>query len=568
MALDARGREIPVEIPVVNTADATRTKIIQTVDTALGATPNYAYDQKIAAGYDSGQGFDYGNTTYQVSDKVNGPAAAVSEYAPVTHIDPTTGVKTVSLQLIPKAELAAKAQAGNALAGIINKGDVNQVNTDAKQLAQGQLQGMLSANSPYLRDARNRAMRTANSRGLLNSAMAAGMGEEAAIGAAAPIAVQDAQTYGLNARQNASELNKALDTNAGLYGTQAQLDTQVNVNQQNNEQSVFNNYATNQTEALFKNQEAGNQANIVNAQLGTETVLHNADNKLEAEKFNAANQQSLLELGITLETDANKTTAGWNFQGMRDKFASMTEQEKTKFLTGAEMTKLYSAQNFELIKGATLTMLEEIGADNVAARKLLTDKFANELAIRLQNVVDKAAMDREVAGNATSVATAEISAASSRYGDDKQADTSKYNTDAQVKIDMNKVLAGLAANEIDAVSKIMMAPDTPSSVKRDTLDYRELQFVDQAELITDMYFDGDFTDLLKDTDTIKAEQAERRNPTKTYTNSPEDRVKMFADTAYLKKWYNDPSIKQELKDDAMSGSDPEFKAALEKALQS
>jgi len=495
---------------------------------------------------------------------------AAAGYAPVEHIDPTTGVKTVSLQEIPKAELAAKAQAGNALAGIINKGDVNQVTTDANQLAQGRLGGMLSQNSPYLRDARNRAMRTANSRGLLNSAMAAGMGEEAAIGAAAPIAVQDAQTYGLNARQNAQELNKALDTNAQLYGTQAQLDTNVNVNQQNTEQSVNNNYATNQTEALFKNQEAGNQANITNAQLGTETVLRNADNTLKANmfnagevntalKFNATNEQSLLELGITLETDANKATAGWNFQGMRDKFASMNDAEKAKYLTSAEMTKLYSSQNFEVIKGATLSMLEEIGADNVAGRKMIVDKYSNALAIRLQNVVDAAAMDREVAGNAAQITAATISAETSKYGTDKQAETSKYNTDAQTAAEDKKILASLIAGNVERTNKTLLAPDTPSSVKQDAINADEIGTIQALELITYMQQGGDITDLLLNSETIGT------NGDNLYSGTEEDRVRLLGDKPTLKDWYNSPNRTQAEKDTAMA--DPELGAAITEALK-
>ncbi len=55
-----------------------------------------------------------------------------------------------------------------------------------------QLTGLLASDSPYIALARNAGMRTAGRRGLLNSSIAAGSAEAAAIAAAAPIASQDA----------------------------------------------------------------------------------------------------------------------------------------------------------------------------------------------------------------------------------------------------------------------------------------------------------------------------------------------------------------------------------------
>lgn len=56
----------------------------------------------------------------------------------------------------------------------------------------GRLTGLLSGDSRYLQQARQRAARAANRRGLRNSSIAAGAGEEAAIAAALPIAQADA----------------------------------------------------------------------------------------------------------------------------------------------------------------------------------------------------------------------------------------------------------------------------------------------------------------------------------------------------------------------------------------
>jgi hypothetical protein len=76
------------------------------------------------------------------------------------------------------------------------------------------LNNMLQQDSPYLQQARQGAMQTANSRGLLNSSIAAGAGEQAAIQAAAPFAQFDAQAYQNRANQNQQFQNAANQYNA------------------------------------------------------------------------------------------------------------------------------------------------------------------------------------------------------------------------------------------------------------------------------------------------------------------------------------------------------------------
>ncbi len=79
-----------------------------------------------------------------------------------------------------------------------------------------QLTGLLGKSSPYLTAARTGAMKTANSRGLLNSSIAAGAGENAAIKSALPIA-----------SQNADQISQQ-NLQAGQFGHEAkQLGTQL-----------------------------------------------------------------------------------------------------------------------------------------------------------------------------------------------------------------------------------------------------------------------------------------------------------------------------------------------------
>jgi len=72
----------------------------------------------------------------------------------------------------------------------------------------GQMDTLLSKDNPYIERARAKAAEVANSRGLLNSSMAAGAGEAAAIDAALPIASADANIYSTQRLTNQGAQNQ------------------------------------------------------------------------------------------------------------------------------------------------------------------------------------------------------------------------------------------------------------------------------------------------------------------------------------------------------------------------
>lgn len=78
-----------------------------------------------------------------------------------------------------------------------------------EETVQGQLYSLLRSDSPYIQEARARAVREANKRGLQNSTLAAQSGEVAAIQSALPIAAQDAETYSRQALANQEVQNRA-----------------------------------------------------------------------------------------------------------------------------------------------------------------------------------------------------------------------------------------------------------------------------------------------------------------------------------------------------------------------
>jgi len=101
-----------------------------------------------------------------------------------------------------------------AKSGFINR----EVNPN--DLVQQRLDELLNKQGKYISAARQRGVEQAASRGLLNSSIAAGSAERAAIEAALPIAKQDASTYfsqGINNQNLANQFSLARQ-NAGMTG--------------------------------------------------------------------------------------------------------------------------------------------------------------------------------------------------------------------------------------------------------------------------------------------------------------------------------------------------------------
>jgi hypothetical protein len=97
----------------------------------------------------------------------------------------------------------------------------------------GQLDKVLSNDSPVLQRARARSTETANSRGLVNSTMAAQAGEAAVIDAAMPIAAADANVYNTSSMYNTQAQNAALTQNAAESNVTSRVNAGA-ANQQGN----------------------------------------------------------------------------------------------------------------------------------------------------------------------------------------------------------------------------------------------------------------------------------------------------------------------------------------------
>lgn len=112
------------------------------------------------------------------------------------------------------------------------------------ETVRSQLQQIIAEDSPLMQQARARAMQTANTRGLLNSSMAATAGESALYDAAMPIATQDAATYARSGEFNANTANTFSRDNNAFVRDAYMADFNVQANEWAAQQQFDRDYKT------------------------------------------------------------------------------------------------------------------------------------------------------------------------------------------------------------------------------------------------------------------------------------------------------------------------------------
>lgn len=131
--------------------------------------------------------------------------------------------------------------------------DATKQGVTSDQLSVDQLNKMLDSDSPYIKQARNDGLLASHQRGMLNSSMSAGAATAAATRAAAPFAMQDANTFASAEANYANAQNRASE-----FGAREQ---NVAMLQENQQQDAANRFGAAESNVADRaNTLAANQA--------------------------------------------------------------------------------------------------------------------------------------------------------------------------------------------------------------------------------------------------------------------------------------------------------------------
>lgn len=153
----------------------------------------------------------------------------------------------------------------------------------ATQTVQGQIKGIIDANSPLMQQAETRSLQQSNSRGLINSSMAVGAGQAALYDAAMPIAASDASAYNQNQQFNIGQENQFKNASNAQGFDMAKMDKSFEQNKMQLEQKFGYDALLTKMQAdsaLETNKIQAQYKNLTQASASLTSIANNASDKI------------------------------------------------------------------------------------------------------------------------------------------------------------------------------------------------------------------------------------------------------------------------------------------------
>jgi hypothetical protein len=252
--------------------------------------------------------------------------------------------------------------------------DPNLRTVQANETVKGQLAGILDEDSPLLQQARARALEQMQSRGLLNSSIAIGAGEDALIGRALQIAQPDAETYAEAAKGNQDAINAVNRYNQSEYG----LTSRANADAQNQRgDRVITEGGLDRRQLV---DEAGMDRRLAVTEGGQDRRLavteSGALQRLNISEAGATNRLNISESGAMSRLNISEAGATRRQEMQNQTSLAVTQMNNDVSLATASMSR-DTQMAVANLQASTSTNLANIAAAN--AQALNTSSAANAL---------------------------------------------------------------------------------------------------------------------------------------------------------------------------------------------
>lgn len=252
--------------------------------------------------------------------------------------------------------------------------EADKLGNNSGALVENRLNGILSQDSDYIKRAETEAAQYANSRGLLNTTMAAAAGRGAAIDRALPIAQQDAATINQRdhtnmAAENAARQYNASNQQAVEFANQeaANRASEFGANA-NNTANQFN--AANQQNVNLSNQAAQNRASEFSANANNTANQYNASNQQAVNLSNQAAQNRASEF------NSNATNAANQFNAANQQQAAMANQNADNAASQFNATQRARADEFN---ATSQNAANQYNASNAQQNSQFNAQQANQM---------------------------------------------------------------------------------------------------------------------------------------------------------------------------------------------
>ena len=224
----------------------------------------------------------------------------------------------------------------------------------ATETVAGQVAGIINQNSPLMQQARAGAMSAANDRGLINSSLAVGAGQNAVLNAATPIATSDANVYGNAANINTNTANSLAASNAAALNAARQQEQALAQDTAKSQLSANTQLSLGQLDAMTKSSIAsGSNA----TQLATATL--NSETQKSIANLNAQTDTYKANLSAGTQTQVANIEANYKTLMQSSVLASQAMQDYTK--------NIYAIENNTNMDAATKQAAYDTEASNLKA---------------------------------------------------------------------------------------------------------------------------------------------------------------------------------------------------------
>lgn len=300
---------------------------------------------------------------------VKTPATLMGTAQTATAAPSATGYSTQDASATGFTGATANATGYNAKQTDLGGYDASQAtgtNWDVanNQTVQGQLTGLIAANSPLLQQARAKSLAEMNARGLANSSMAVGAGQEAVIKQALPIAQADATMFGSAGKYNADVGNQTSQFNVGQTNTAQQFTAGAE-----NQGLLANQAAINTAEQ--QRAAATNQASLANQASINQANQFTASAKNAAELTNTAAENRAAEFGATATNEASKLYS----QSLNASVTKMMDLGMQTALANADAQTKVDLQNIDAATRRDLAATEALYKNQMQASASANETF-------------------------------------------------------------------------------------------------------------------------------------------------------------------------------------------------
>ena len=353
------------------------------------------------------------------------------------YVDPTapTGIGTT-----PPTTTAAPTTTTPGLISATPPSTAAQWNVTDQQTVENRIKGLISADSPLMQQAAAKATGQMNAKGLLNSSMAVGAGQDAVMSAALPIAQQDATTYanaaaanagygqqiGLAEQQqsfNVANMDKAAGIALGMYDTQLQGDMAKMATEQG-----FN------LETM--------DAKQIN-DLAKASIMQGYD----LTKMDTAAAQALDFLDASTLADIEKMAEANGFDLAKMDAQQINDLAKASIMQGYDLTKMdtAAAQALDFLDASTLADIEKMAEANGFDLAKMDAQQINDLA--KMSVDNQYKMDLLTADN-------DAKALLAKLDNENKIDLADIQSDYQTLLGTNKTAADMFTSVLTNITSI------------------------------------------------------------------------------------------------------------------